>query len=377
VDAVADARAVDRLRQQAEAAAAVQAEATAEAVRVATKAEPVVTNGAQRTTAEKARTARTAATQRDARSAKAIVASLRRRSCVGNAVRAAKACKCIVGVVAPKDDFGAAGGVQAVVDLMRAHPESKDVQRHACAALSHLAKDHAGNRALGAAAGALPAVVAAMKAHLWSKDVLWNGCGALLYLVTDHAGNRAMAREQGGVEAVAAFVRCGVGDGSCARRVLKVLDPGHSLLRSVQNEQRVAVRQAEAVRAVPLFHIGREPTASQKQEQKKKTQKLQKLQKQKKKKKKKQPHRQSSHAEVGADKPVAAPVPPQPVFRFAQPYSDQKNMQNMICEHKNMQKLKATGITNLADTAFSITSPAEARALRRALRRVDNVFTNV
>jgi hypothetical protein len=80
----------------------------------------------------------------------------------------AGACATCGGWAGDKPSWGAAGAARAVVEAMRAHRASKDVQRNGCYAL---ADGHAGNQAAGEATGAAPAVVAAMNAYRGSEGV--------------------------------------------------------------------------------------------------------------------------------------------------------------------------------------------------------------
>ena len=114
----------------------------------------------------------------------------------------------------------------AVVDALRAHPASEDVQGNGCGALGMLVMDHAGNQAAAEAAGAARAVVDAMNAHPASEDVQHQACGALEHLARD------ARRRRSAVEAVAAALQMLPAGWrrAAARGALRVLAPGHALL---------------------------------------------------------------------------------------------------------------------------------------------------
>ena len=71
-----------------------------------------------------------------------------------------------------------AGGIEAIVAALYAHPSSAPVQRNGSYALRNLARNDA-NRALMAEAGVIEAVLAALEAHPANPDVQRNGCAVL------------------------------------------------------------------------------------------------------------------------------------------------------------------------------------------------------
>ena len=110
---------------------------------------------------------------------------------------------------------GAAGAVEAVVAVMRAHAEAVGVQENGCEALRNMAADNPENRARSRVAGAVEAVVAAMRAHKFYVLLQENGFGALYTMSVDSHENQARARAAGAPEAVASAMRTHA-RGNCA-----------------------------------------------------------------------------------------------------------------------------------------------------------------
>ena len=96
--------------------------------------------------------------------------------------------------------MAAAGGIEAVVEAMKAHLSNPDVQHQGCGALGNIAVN-ADNNVLVAKAGGIGAVVEAMKAHPSIADVQHRGCGALMS-IAGNADNEVLVARAGGIEAV-------------------------------------------------------------------------------------------------------------------------------------------------------------------------------
>jgi hypothetical protein len=100
----------------------------------------------------------------------------------------------------------AAGAVEALVAALQAHPGSQMVQRSGCEALAYLVcyhptatAAHPANQTAVAAAGGIEAVVAALRAHPGSEEVQEMGCYALRWLVHGHPVNTATAVAAGAI----------------------------------------------------------------------------------------------------------------------------------------------------------------------------------
>jgi hypothetical protein len=100
----------------------------------------------------------------------------------------------------------AAGGIEAVVAAMRAHPGAEVAQYQGCDALAYLVcyhptatAAHPANQTAVAAAGGIEAVVKALRAHPGSEKVQEMGCDALCCLVHDHPVNTATAIAAGAI----------------------------------------------------------------------------------------------------------------------------------------------------------------------------------
>jgi hypothetical protein len=100
----------------------------------------------------------------------------------------------------------AAGGIEAVVAAMRAHPGAEVAQYQGCDALAYLVcyhptatAAHPANQTAVAAAGGIEAVVKALRAHPGSEKVQEMGCYALRCLVHDHPVNTATAIAAGAI----------------------------------------------------------------------------------------------------------------------------------------------------------------------------------
>ena len=98
-----------------------------------------------------------------------------------------------------------AGGIELVVQVMRAHPTTAEVQRYGCWALAIIAYN-ADNQVLVAKAGGIEAVIAAMRAHPTTADVQHYGCWALMTIAVN-ADNKVLVAKAGGIEAVVAAMR--------------------------------------------------------------------------------------------------------------------------------------------------------------------------
>jgi hypothetical protein len=93
-----------------------------------------------------------------------------------------------------RDALAAAGGIEAVLAALRAHPGAANVQERGCLALGNLAASHAANQTAVAAAGGIEAVVAALRAHSGAANVQDYGCYALRLLAGTPARTAAIKR---------------------------------------------------------------------------------------------------------------------------------------------------------------------------------------
>ncbi len=107
-------------------------------------------------------------------------------------------------------EIGAAGGVEAIIQAMTAHPGSCALQEQATSALGNLAHRQPQNRTRIVAAGGVTAVVRAMSgAHKCSATLGWKSCAALWTLAGGETseGCHAAIGAEGGVAAVLSTLR--------------------------------------------------------------------------------------------------------------------------------------------------------------------------
>lgn len=96
-----------------------------------------------------------------------------------------------------------AGGVDAIVQAMRAHDKRAPVQEWAVWALKETAVKSAANRALiGRSSGALQATISAMRAHSAAVGVQDHSCRLMAVLCQADAENTARAVSEGAIDAV-------------------------------------------------------------------------------------------------------------------------------------------------------------------------------
>jgi hypothetical protein len=145
-------------------------------------------------------------------SSAAVVAMMQRH--VADVAVQARACfrigHCCDSVAGWSAEAGAAGGVEAVLAAVAAHPTDEDVQHSGCIAL-HALLNYPGNCSTAAAAGAPVALVAAMRAFPLHTGVQGDACGCLATLSRDeHVA--AQAGSCGAVEAVMAALQAHTAD---------------------------------------------------------------------------------------------------------------------------------------------------------------------
>lgn len=118
-----------------------------------------------------------------------------------------------------KGRVSAAGGMEAVVMAMRAHPANSAVQEAACGALKSLAASEE-IRSKPFCSRAIEAVVVALKAHQGAK-LAEEACGAVCNLAVNNPGNKQSIADAGGIDAVVTAMRAhlqltGVQEAACA-----------------------------------------------------------------------------------------------------------------------------------------------------------------
>jgi hypothetical protein len=99
--------------------------------------------------------------------------------------------------------LAAAGGLQAVLDVMRAHPSSAAVQEAACVAVLQITHSADENKVAAGGAGAIEAVISTLNAHASHPGVQVYACWALANMATND-DNQAKAGCAGAFEAVIA-----------------------------------------------------------------------------------------------------------------------------------------------------------------------------
>ncbi len=127
----------------------------------------------------------------------------------------------LVRILRPPDNrvkAGSAGAIEAAVAALRAHPAHTGVQAAACWALRQMTVNDA-NEIKAGSAGAIEATVAALRAHPAHAALQEAACAALCN-VTGNADNRVKAGSAGAIEAAVAALRAhpahaGVQEAAC------------------------------------------------------------------------------------------------------------------------------------------------------------------
>jgi hypothetical protein len=109
-------------------------------------------------------------------------------------------CEALLSLAVNADNQGkvaAEGGIGAILEAMRGHPESEEVQAAGCGGLWNLAVN-ADNQVKVAAEGGIGAILGAMRGHPESEEVQAAGCGALWNLAVN-ADNQVKVATEGGI----------------------------------------------------------------------------------------------------------------------------------------------------------------------------------
>jgi uncharacterized membrane protein YgcG len=118
---------------------------------------------------------------------------------------------------------GAAGAVEALAAVMRAHPLEARLQQEACTAISNMTAANLRNGAKAGAAGAVEAAVAAMRAFPDDVHMQQAACTTLTNLTQADDSNAARAGAAGAVEAAARALRAHPADAKLQARACNAL----------------------------------------------------------------------------------------------------------------------------------------------------------
>ena len=94
------------------------------------------------------------------------------------------------------------GGIELVLEAMRRHAGSADMQESRCEALANLANGNAENQGKIGAQGGIELVFEAMRRHAGSAKLQELGCEALANLACGNAENQGKIDAQGGMEVI-------------------------------------------------------------------------------------------------------------------------------------------------------------------------------
>lgn len=103
---------------------------------------------------------------------------------------------------ANKELIARAGGISALVDVMRLHPDNRVLQQDVTICLNNLAVKNLYNKSTIVVSGAVRYIVAAMEKYIHSTDMLEPACSALGTLGVGNAKNKELIVEQGGAQAL-------------------------------------------------------------------------------------------------------------------------------------------------------------------------------
>jgi hypothetical protein len=142
-------------------------------------------------------------------------------------------CNMAYGSPETKKRIGKIGGIDAIVDSMKAHPSDSTLQQRCCMALQTLTCDIRVNQWITGRALGIEAILNALRSFPEEASVLFHGCAALCNVCADEPDNRSRSADSGALELTISLLKGNVSQSD-------FVEHGLLFLRNMVTEDKAA-----------------------------------------------------------------------------------------------------------------------------------------